>query len=164
MSRIKAEIIVIILLCIYAITSFINTPYVSISFTIGIIGLAISAFLTFKFYRYSFYFLSLILLFSIPSLIAFSQTKFYAGVGKFEVNLIPTCLLLYLCFKRRNLIRTWFSENDEFEKEESRKRKILIFKNEFKNYSKEEINRKLNDNLVIEAKEALTELLNSSNN
>ncbi|MGH2665341.1 hypothetical protein [Flavobacterium sp.] len=160
MNRIKVEFVVILFLSIYAISSFFSIQYISLPFAIGIAGLLISVFLVYRFYKYSFYFLSLLLIFAIPNLVTFSQTKFYAGIGSFGINIIPTLLLFYLCVKRRKVIAELFTDHDEIEKVESRNRKILMFKNEFKSYSQDEIRRKLqNDDLVDEAKSALNELL-----
>jgi hypothetical protein len=159
MRLIKAEYIVIIILSIYAISSFLITPYTGLSFRIGIVGLIISIFLTYKFYKYSFYLLALLLALAIPNIVAFSQQRFYIGSGNVSINFIPTILLIYLCIKRR-IIFSNSSAIDESEKNESRKRRVKIFKNEFQNLSNEEIQIRLQNNqLVEEAKIALNELL-----
>jgi predicted membrane protein len=162
MRRIKAEIVVIVLLWIYAIIPLFSNQYFSIQFKIGIAGLVISTLFVIRFSKIVFYLLSLLLLFSVFDLITFSQTNFYIGLNNFRIILLPTILLIYLCFKRRDIIREWFAENEDSRKEneDSRKRKILMFKKEFQNYSVNDIEKKLEaDNLVVEARSALIELL-----
>ncbi len=167
MRRIKAELIVILLLWFYAIKSLLSIQYIGTHFIIGLIGLAISTLLVARFYKIVFYLLSLLLLFSLFKLIAFSQTRHYVGVNGVGIDLVSTILLIYLCFKRRNVIRKWFAEDEESrkEKEESQKRKVLMFKKEFQNYSLNEIEKKLEaNNLVIEARNALEEIMNERRN
>ncbi|UMY65273.1 MULTISPECIES: hypothetical protein [unclassified Flavobacterium] len=162
MRHVKAELIVTVLLWIYAISSVVYIHYISLPFALGIAGLAIAAVLTFRFQQFAFPFLALLLLFALPNLVKFSQTGFYIGIGPVGVPVIPTLLLAYLSYKRRDRIRGWFSDTDETEKEASRQRKLALFRNEFNQYSPEEIKRKLDhDVLVPEAREVLLELLHT---
>ncbi len=163
MRRIKSELIVILLLWFYAIYSLLSVAYIDTQFTIGLVGLAISTLLIARFSKVVFYLLSLLLLLSLFKLVTFSQHRFYVGINSLRIDLVSIILLIYLCVKRRNIIRKWFAEDEESikEKEDAKKRKILMFKKEFQNYPLNEIVKKLEaDNLIIEARKALEELKN----
>ncbi len=164
MKKLKTEIIIIFILWLSIISSLCLNYLFDIFFIFGIIGLT-TVTLTFKkYYEISLSSLILILLFSM-----FNIIKFNLAFGlNFGLISIPSfLLLLILIYKRQNEISDikdkWFEEDIE-EVENGKIKKTEFFKNQFKNLSESELDRKLNnEKLTDEAKNAVIELLEAKN-
>ncbi|MQP53728.1 MULTISPECIES: hypothetical protein [unclassified Flavobacterium] len=161
MKKITTEIIIIFILWLSVILSLYLNYKFDIFFIFGIIGLSIVTLTNKKLTEISLTILIVILLFSSFNLIKFSL----AFSLNFGVISIPNfILLLVLLYRKRNQVldlkEKWFAEDEE-EIENQKIRKIEFFKNQFKNLSEAELNRKLSeDKLTEEAKNAAIELLN----
>ncbi|OYU83256.1 MAG: hypothetical protein CFE24_12065 [Flavobacterium sp. BFFFF2] len=162
MKKIAPELIVIGALWICAVTSGYHDTFIGDRFLLGIIGLVVSTILLIRYTLLVLYLLLLLLLLSFVEIIAFSNTNYYFGFNGFKVNLISTSLLIYLCFKRRNVIRQWYADrNSSNDVAATENRKMALFKREFENESTYELEKRLEKgNLVPEARTALTEILN----
>ena len=161
MKKITTEIIIIFILWLSVILSLYLNYKFDIFFIFGIIGLSIVTLTIKKLKEISLTILIVILLFS-----SFNLIKFSLAFGlNFGVISIPNfILLLVLLYRKRNQVldlkEKWFAEDEE-EIENQKIRKIEFFKNQFKNLSEAELNRKLSeDKLTEEAKNAAIELLN----
>jgi len=165
MRKKTAEITIISILWIYVIISMIYNPHFRIQSFFGIIGLTfVSTALVLKKDD-----LSLVVLVFSLTLSTFDAIKFGdafdARIGVF--HLFPLILLLVLIFSRLgeliSLKEKWFGYEPE-ELEKAKENKIVIFRREFKNLSSEElIRRENNDNLVEEAKIAISQILKERN-
>ena len=161
MKKITTEIIIIFILWLSVILSLYLNYKFDIFFIFGIIGLSIVTLTNKKLTEISLTILIVILLFS-----SFNLIKFSLAFGlNFGVISIPNfILLIVLLYRKRNQVldlkEKWFAEDEE-EIENQKIRKIEFFKNQFKNLSEAELNRKLSEEkLTEEAKNAAIELIN----
>jgi hypothetical protein len=158
MTKIKTEIFIICILWFTTITSWILGDYISIPFTIGIVGLALITLSIKKYYFYSSYALMLILLFSIFRLVVFSSITLHTLFLGISINLSSLILLLILAYKRRNVISEWFTDDSTEKKDNGRK--VTLFKVQFQNLSDIQLINKLdNEDLVPEAIDAIKSIL-----
>lgn len=123
----------------------------------------ISYFLNIRNFK-SFFGIILILgVFNVIQFVSFQFTIQFIFI-KFEV--IPTIFFLLFLFLNKSrvmdLIQDWFTTSDE-EKEKSSQSKYKSFKREFQNLSDQEIENRLNQVLVPEAKKALIEIKEERN-
>lgn len=160
MKKITTEIIIIFILWLSVILSLYLNYKFDIFFTFGIIGLSIVTLTNKKLTEISLTILIVILLFA-----SFNLIKFSLAFGlNFGVISIPNfILLIVLLYRKRNQVldlkEKWFAEDEE-EIESGKKRKTEFFKNQFKNLTEKELNRKLSEEkLTEEAKNAIIELL-----
>ena len=160
MRKITTEIIMIFILWLSVILSLYLNYKFDIFFIFGIIGLLIVTLTNKKFAEISLASLIVILLFA-----SFNLIKFSLAFGlNFGVISIPNfILLIVLLYRKRNQVldlkEKWFAENEE-EIESGKTRKTEYFKNQFKNLTESELNRKLSEEkLTEEAKNAIIELL-----
>ena len=162
MKILKTEYIIFLMLWMSILTSLYFNYKFDVFFIIGIIGLSISTLTYKKYYAISLSVLLLILLFSV-----FNFVKFSLAFGmNFGLISIPSFLMFMLLFFTRlneilDLKVKWFDE--EMEDVEAQKyQKTEFFKMQFKELSKENLEKKLkNEPLTVEAQNAITELLNS---
>ena len=165
MRKNNAEIIIASILWIFFTTSMIYNPHFRIQSIFGIISLTfISTALIFKKNDLSLGVLVFSLALSTFDVIKFGNA-FDARIGVF--HLFPLILLLFLIFSRFgeliSLKEKWIDENPE-ELEKIKENKVAIFKREFQNLSSEElIRRENNNNLVGEAKIAISQILKERN-
>lgn len=165
MRKNTAEIIIASILWIFFTTSMIYNPNFRIQSIFGIISLTfISTALIFKKNDLSLGVLVFSLALSTFDVIKFGNA-FDARIGVF--HLFPLILLLFLIFSRFgeliSLKEKWIDENPE-ELEKIKENKVAIFKREFQNLSSEElIRRENNNNLVGEAKIAISQILKERN-
>jgi predicted membrane protein len=163
MKLLKTEQIIIIVLWLNIVASLYLNYSFNMPFIFGIIGLVIITVTYKKFYSISLAVLLFILLLSIFNVIPFSLA-FGFNVG---IISIPSVILFsVVVFKRKDEILVikdkWFDE-DPSETENRKANKIVFFKNQFKDLSIKELERKLaNESLTDEAKEAINELLKDS--
>ena len=164
MRKITTEKIMIFILWLSIILSLYLNYKFDIFFIFGIIGLLIVTLTNKKFAEISLASLIVILLFA-----SFNLIKFSLAFGlNFGVISIPNfILLIVLLYRKRNQVldlkEKWFAENDE-EIESGKTRKTEFFKNQFKNLTEKELNRKLSEEkLTEEAKNAIIELLKVEN-
>jgi predicted membrane protein len=165
MKKITTEIIIIFILWLSVILSLYLNYKFDIFFIFGIIGLSIVTLTNKKLTEISLTILIVILLFA-----SFSLIKFSLAFGlNFGVISIPNfILLIVLLYRKRNQVldlkEKWFVEDEE-EIENGKKRKTEFFKNQFKNLTEKELNRKLSEEkLTEEAKNAIIELLKVEKN
>ena len=165
MKKITTEIIMIFILWLSVIVSLYLNYKFDIFFIFGIIGLLIVTLTNKKFAEISLASLIVILLFA-----SFNLIKFSLAFGlNFGIISIPNfILLIVLLYQKRNQVldlkEKWFAENEE-EIESGKKRKTEYFKNQFKNLTEKELNRKLSEEkLTEEAKNAIIELLKVEKN
>jgi hypothetical protein len=165
MFKIRTESIVIFLLAVYAIESLVRFDYISLEFKFGLVGLAIASVLLVKSYKLAFYTLLLLSVISFFGIIKFSQTSLFFGVNSLKLNFISAVLFIFLCIRRRDLIRQLFKSEEGLNKEQVRRNKIKFYKKEFSKLPTEELSRQLeNDYLSKEATEASSELLKEREN
>lgn len=165
MKKITTEIIIIFILWLSVILSLYLNYKFDIFFIFGIIGLSIVTLTNKKLTEISLTILIVILLFA-----SFNLIKFNLAFGlNFGVISIPNfILLIVLLYRKRNQVldlkEKWFAEDEE-EIESGKKRKTEFFKNQFKNLTEKELNRKLSEEkLTEEAKNAIIELLKVKKN
>jgi len=163
MRKIKIEIIILVILWITTIYSLINYE-IGLNFKTGIVGLIISTSCIKIFPRFSSYFLMLLLLLSIVELITFSSTNFYILMFGVNFNILYSLFFAILIYKRRRMINEWIS-SDSTETVEHVNNRVLLFKKEFKNLPDKELENKRNNNVLVDdAKQAINELLKERKN
>ena len=161
MKKISSDIIIISILWLSIAVSLFLNPNYNPQFIFGIVGLLIVTLTHTKFPEFSFGVFALILFLSIFNVVSFN----YAFGLNFGIFSIPSILLFAILFFTQidrfyELIRNWGGENEPVLKNEINS-KVQIFKKQFQNFSESELRRKFeDDNLVNEAKIAITELLN----
>jgi hypothetical protein len=110
--------------------------------------------------------LGIILIVGILNVIQFLPFGFAIQIGFIKFELIPTIFLLLFIFLNKSrvmdLIQDWFTTSDE-EKEKSSLSKYVSFKKDFQNLSDKEIENRLNQVLVPEARKALIEIKEERN-
>ena len=165
MKKITTEIIIVFILWLSVILSLYLNYKFDIFFIFGIIGLSIVTLTNKKLTEISLTILIVILLFA-----SFNLIKFSLAFGlNFGVISIPNfILLIVLLYQKRNQVldlkEKWFAEDEE-EIESGKKRKTEFFKNQFKNLTEKELNRKLSEEkLIEEAKNTIIELLKEEKN
>jgi hypothetical protein len=163
MKILKTEFVIFSILWLSIFTSLYFNYKFDVFFIFGIIGLSISTLTYKKYYDISLSVLLLALFFSVFYIVKFSLAF---GLNFGLISIPSFFMLIILFFKRKNEIldlkEKWFNEETE-EIEAQKNRKIEFFKNQFKELSKENLERKLiNEQLTIEAQNAITELLNSN--
>ena len=162
MRKITTEIVIVILLWIYVISSMIYNPHFGVEFIFGIISLTfVSTALLLKKEDISLGILLFALILSTFDVVKFSDA-FSVSIG--FIHIISFILLLVLTFSRlRELLHLkekWLGD-EPTEIEKVQENKIAFFKREFQNLSSEElIRRGNNDKLVEEARMAIEKLLN----
>jgi len=164
MKKFTTEIIIILILWLSIILSLYLNYEFDIFLIFGIIGLSIVTLTNKKYAEISLASLIVILLFATFNLIKFSLAF---GLNFGIISIPNFILLMVLIYKRRNevldLKEKWFAENEE-EVESGKARKTEYFKNQFRNLSEVELNRKLSEEkLTEEAKNAIIELLKVEN-
>ncbi|MCZ8198669.1 MAG: hypothetical protein O9267_13780 [Flavobacterium sp.] len=165
MRKKKAEIIIVTILWIYVIISMIYNPHFRIQSFFGIISLTfVSTALVLKKDDLSLGVLVFSLTLSTFDAIKYGDA-FDARIGIF--HLFPLILLIVLIFTRfselMDLKEKWFGGEPE-ELEKAKENKIALFTREFKNLSSEElIKRENTNNLVEEAKIAISQILKERN-
>jgi hypothetical protein len=165
MRKITTEIVIVILLWIFVISSMIYNPRFGVQFIFGIISLtSVSIALLFGNKDLGLGILTFALILSTFNAIKFSEA-FEARIG--FVMLIPFILLVILIFSRlrelMNLREKWFGA-EPAEVEKAKENRVDFFKREFQNLSSEElIRRGKNDKLVDEARMAVDQILNERN-
>ena len=165
MKKFTIEIIIILILWFSVIMSLYLNYKFDIFFIFGIIGLSIVTLTNRKYKEISLASLIVILLFASFNLIKFSLAF---GINFGVINIPNFVLLIILLYRERNQVldlkQKWFSENEE-EIESGKTRKTEYFKNQFKNLTEKELNRKLSEEkLTEEAKNAIIEMLKVENN
>lgn len=106
-------------------------------------------------------FFGIILILGIFNIIQFVPFRFAILVGLIKFEFIPTIFFILFLYLNRSrvldLIQDWFTSSDE-EKEKSSLSKYTSFKKDFQNLSDKEIENRLNQVLVPEARKALIEI------
>ncbi|WP_264565076.1 hypothetical protein [Flavobacterium sp. N3904] len=165
MRKITTEIVIVILLWIFVISSLIYNPQFGVQFIFGIVSLTFaSAALLFGHKDLGLGILTFALILSTFNAIKFSEA-FEAHIG--FVMLIPLILLIILIFSRLreliNLREKWFGA-EPAEVEKAQENRVNFFRREFQNLSSEELVRRgNNDKLVDEARIAIDQILNERN-
>jgi signal transduction histidine kinase len=128
------------------------------------IGLSLLLICFILYYQKSKYFKSyfgIILILGIFKLIQFVSFKLTVRFGLLPFEVIPTLFFLLFIFLNRSrvldIIQDWFTTSDK-DKEKSSISKYESFKKDFQNLSDTEIEYRLNQVLVPEAKKALVEI------
>lgn len=161
MRKATIEIIIVIILWVYVISSMIFNPHFGVQFIFGIISLtSVSTALVLRKEDLSLGILVFTLILSTFDVVRFSDA-FSVSIG--FIRLIPFVLLLVLIVTRLrellNLKDEWFGD-EPIEIEKAQENKIAFFKREFQNLSSEELSRRGNsDKLVEEARIAIDQLL-----
>lgn len=113
-----------------------------------------------KLNKFKSYF-GIILILGIFKLIQFVPFRLTVGLGVLPFEVIPTLFFLLFIFLNRSrvldIIQDWFTTSDE-EKEKNSISKYESFKKDFQNLSDTEIEYRLNQVLVPEARKALIEI------
>lgn len=106
-------------------------------------------------------FFGIILILGIFNLIQFVPFRFAIQLGLIKFEIIPTLFFLIFIYLNKSrvldLIQDWFTTSDE-EKEKNSISKYESFKKNFQDLSDTEIENRLNDVLVPEARKALMEI------
>lgn len=156
----KTEFLMIIFLWINIIYSLVHLSSPGIFLISGIVGLTIVSILL-KFRNdLSVYLLVFLLGFGIINLISFNDSVQVTLMGFINLtNLILFCILIY---KKRKILATinekWFGTKKS-EYAEQRTQRIKFFKKRFNNLTKQELENKLSEELVDEARKAILEII-----
>jgi len=106
-------------------------------------------------------FFGIMLILGVLNIIQFVPFGFVIQLGFIKFEAIPTVFLLLFIYLNKSqvldLIQDWYTISDE-EKEKSSHSKHESFKKDFKNLSDKEIENRLNQVLVPEARKALIEI------
>lgn len=131
------------------------------SFWIGIVFLIIGLILYYQKSNYFKSFFGIILILGISKLIQFVPFQLTVSFGLLPFEVIPTLFFLLFIFLNRSrvldIIQDWFTTSDEY-KEKNSISKYESFKKDFQNLSDTEIENRLNQVLVPEARKALMEI------
>lgn len=108
----------------------------------------------------------IILITGVFNLIQFVPFRFAIQLGFIKIELVPTIFLILFIYLNKSrvldLIQDWFTTSDE-EKEKSSHSKHISFKKQFQSLSDIEIENRLNQVLVPEARKALIEIKEERN-
>ena len=165
MGKKTVEIIIVTILWIYVIISMIYNPHFRIQSLFGIISLTfVSTAIALKKDDLSLGVLVFSLTLSTFDAIKYGDA-FDVRIGIF--HLFPLILLFVLIFTKfgelMSLKEKWFRDEPK-EMEKAKENKIALFIREFKNLSSEElIKRENTNNLVEEAKIAISQILKERN-
>lgn len=160
MKYLKTEFLIIIFLWLNIIFSLIYLQGAGLFMIIGVIGLTIVSVLYFWKNKLTIIILALLLGIGIINLISFNDALQISVMGIFNiVNFLLFSILLYKkwdIFSELN--EEWFGTSKEVYIEQ-RKKRIKFFRKRFEDLSTEELKSKMNENLVDEAKKAITEII-----
>ncbi len=133
----------------------------SFPFWIGMSLLMISFVLYYQKSNYFKSYFGIILILGIFKLIQFVPFQLTVSFGLLPFEVIPTLFFLFFIFLNRSrvldIIQDWFTTSDE-DKEKNSISKYESFKKDFQNLSDKEIENRLNQVLVPEARKALMEI------
>ena len=160
MKKISSDIFIIAILWIGVIWSFYSTSNYNYPFIFGIVGLTIVTLTYKKFHEFSFGILALILFLSIFNVIIFCYA-WRLNIGILNLfSIILFAILFFTQLEKLLELRKKWSEPDESDLKEQFDNRVKMYKSQFRNLSELELNRKLEDNhLINEAKVAVSELL-----
>jgi len=159
------NLILLILLSLVSIISIIiglaSNWVFSYNLWIGLCLLIICFILYYQKHKRFKSFFGIILILGVFNVIQFVPFGFRIYFILIPFELIPTFFLLIFIYLNKSrvldLIQDWFTTSDE-EKEKSSLSKYASFKKDFQNLSDKEIENRLNQALVPEAKKALLEI------
>lgn len=157
----KSFILVLSLLMISLISlvlGFYNQWHFEIRFYIGLFALVFTVLACLRIKGIANYLFGIVLLLGLFDLIHF--VSFSIGINFFQlkINLIPIVfLLIFYLLNRQNINKKIRNLNEPSDSEEFNRKnnQIEFFKNQFQKFSETEIDKKLNEDLVPEAIEAL---------
>ena len=143
------------------IDGFIENLVFSYAFYSGLGFLGICCILLFLNHKLFKTLFGIVLILGIFNIIQFTPFAVTIQVSFIKFEVIPTLFFLVFLFFNRSrvldLIQDWISTSDE-DKLESSSRKSKMFKEQFRNLSDQEIENRLHQNLVPEARNALMEI------
>jgi len=133
---------------------------------IGLLLLTVSGIFFFTDRRLYRYFFGITLVLGVLNLIAFSTNIFVFYFIFFPIQILPFIFLVVFFVKNRKRINDLFFRSIQKTEEEEQKyydRKLKRFKEKFSELSDPEIEYKLNQELVPEARQALIEIIKNRN-
>jgi hypothetical protein len=138
----------------------------SFPFWIGMSLMIISFILYYQKSNYFKSYFGIVLILGVFKLIQFVPFQLTVSFGLLPFEVIPTLFFIFFTFLNRSrvldIIQDWYTTSNE-EKEKRSHSKYESFKKDFQNLSDKEIENRLNEGVVPEARKALIEIKEGRN-